>query len=71
MALFVGLDVSLRFTSICVVEADGSAVWEGKAESEPAPLIKALMRWRESISDQIPRRSEMTRWANSRHRKNI
>jgi hypothetical protein len=35
MALFVGLDVSLRTTSICVVEANGSAVWEGKAESEP------------------------------------
>ena len=50
MALFVGLDVSLKFTSICVVEADGSAVWEGKAESEPAPLVKALMRWRESIT---------------------
>lgn len=42
MALFVGLDVSLGATSICVVEADGSPVWEGKAESEPAHLIKAL-----------------------------
>ena len=41
MPLFVGLDVSLRTTSICVVEADGSVVWEGKA-SEPAPLMKAL-----------------------------
>jgi transposase len=50
MALFVGLDVSLKFTSICVVEANGAAVWEGKAESEPAPLIKTLMRWRESIT---------------------
>jgi transposase len=27
MALYVGLDVSLRMTSICVVEADGSTVW--------------------------------------------
>jgi hypothetical protein len=46
MALFVGLDVSLRTTSICVVEADGSTIWEGKAESEPAPLVKTLTRWR-------------------------
>lgn len=30
MALFVGLDVSLKTTSICVVEADGSPVWEAK-----------------------------------------
>ncbi len=49
MALFVGLDVSLRTTSICVVEADGSVVWEGKAESEPVPLMKALSRWRRKI----------------------
>ncbi len=50
MALFVGLDVSLRTTSIFVVEANGSAVWEGKAESEPAPLIKALVGWRSEIT---------------------
>ncbi len=50
MALYVGLDVSLKTTSICVVEADGAVVWEGKAESEPAPLIKALTRWRDKIA---------------------
>jgi transposase len=50
MALFVGLDVSLKTTSICVVEADGSPVWEGKAESEPTTLIKAITRWREQIA---------------------
>lgn len=50
MALFVGLDVSLKTTSICVVQADGTTVWEGKAESEPASLIKTLMRWRETIA---------------------
>jgi len=49
MPLFVGLDLSLRTTSICVVEADGSVVWEGKAESEPVPLLKALSRWRKKI----------------------
>jgi transposase len=50
MALFVGLDVSLKTTSICVVEADGSAVWEGKAETEPAAIVKALTRWQERIT---------------------
>jgi transposase len=50
MALYVGLDVSLKTTSICVVEADGSPVWEGKAESEPAALTTALMRWRDAIA---------------------
>ena len=50
MALYVGLDVSLRMTSICVVEADGSPVWEGKAESEPDPLLKVLSPWRDRIA---------------------
>jgi hypothetical protein len=42
MALYVGLDVSLKTISICIIEADGTPVWEGKAESEPVPLIKTL-----------------------------
>jgi transposase len=49
MALFVGLDVSLKTVSICIVKADGSVVWEGKALSEPASLIKALARRRRNI----------------------
>jgi transposase len=49
VALFVGLDVSLRTTSICIVEANGKVVWEGKAVSEPVPLIKALAPWRKRI----------------------
>jgi transposase len=50
MAIYVGLDVSLKTTSICVVEADGTVIWEGKAESEPSPLVKALLRWRDRIT---------------------
>jgi transposase len=48
MALFVGLDVSLKRVSICIVKADGTVVWEGKALSEPASLIKALARRRKN-----------------------
>jgi hypothetical protein len=29
MAMYVGLDVSLKTTSIRIVEADASLVWEG------------------------------------------
>jgi hypothetical protein len=42
-------DVSLKTTSICVVEAGGSAVWEGRTESEPLLLVKALLRWHSNI----------------------
>lgn len=49
MAVFVGLDVSLRTVSICVVEADGTVIWEGKTASEPLPLIERLAEWRDRI----------------------
>jgi len=49
MTLFIGLDVSLKMTSICVVEDDGTLVWQGKALSEPVPLIEALSPYRDSI----------------------
>jgi transposase len=49
MTSFVGLDVSLGTTSICIIKADGAMVWEGKTESEPASLVKALTRYRDGI----------------------
>jgi transposase len=47
MALFIGLDVSLKTTSICVLDTEGLVVWEGKALSEPSALIKALIAFRD------------------------
>ena len=49
MARFVGSDVSLKTASICILKADGTVVWEGKALSEPASLIKVLARRRKHI----------------------
>ena len=40
MALFVGPNVSLKTTSIRVIEVDGSVVWEGKAESETCVALE-------------------------------
>jgi hypothetical protein len=37
MDLFVGLDVSLRTTSICIVGADGKLVWEGVSAGAKIP----------------------------------
>lgn len=49
MDLFVGLDVSLNSVSVCIVEADGSLVWQGKALREPPALIKAMHPYRDRI----------------------
>ncbi len=42
MAHFVGLDVSVRETSVCVVDAAGKVVLEQKVPTEPADLIALL-----------------------------
>lgn len=44
MELYVGLDVGLEETSICVVDKDGKNVRETKVATEPgrfAPLLRA------------------------------
>jgi len=42
--LYAGLDVSLEFTSICVVDAEGIMILEAKAVSDPADLAEVLAR---------------------------
>ena len=43
MAVYVGLDGSPRMTPICVVEADGSPVWDGKAEERAGLAVKSFL----------------------------
>jgi hypothetical protein len=33
MGVFIGLDVSLSKTAVCVVNRDGAALWQGKVPS--------------------------------------
>jgi transposase len=45
MRVFIGLDVSLAKTAICVVDRDGAVQWQGKVPSEPGPIIERLAGW--------------------------
>src|SRR5260370_9463048 len=42
MAHFVGLDVSVKETSVCVVDDAGKVIWEQKVPTEPADIIALL-----------------------------
>jgi transposase len=45
MRVFIGLDVSLAKTAICVVDRDGAVQWQGKVPSEPGPIVERLAEW--------------------------
>jgi transposase len=42
MKSYVGLDVSQKSTSICVIDAYGECVWEGVCASEPAEIARTV-----------------------------
>jgi len=44
MTQYVGLDVSMEETSVCVLDAWGSILWEGSVESEPSAIVRLLHR---------------------------
>jgi transposase len=41
---YVGLDVSLKETSICVVDEAGKVVWRGRTDSTPEAIAAAIKR---------------------------
>jgi transposase len=44
MGTFVGLDVSLKDTSVCVLDGDGTRVFEGKVASEPTAIVRLIRK---------------------------
>lgn len=42
MKQFVGLDVSQELTHVCVVDADGALVWQGKCASTPEKIAATI-----------------------------
>jgi transposase len=43
METFVGLDVS-KETSVCILDKDGTRVFEGKVASEPAAIARMIRK---------------------------
>lgn len=49
MGVYVGLDVSLKRTEVCVVDDEGKMLWRGVADTHPEMIAVKLDRWREEI----------------------
>ena len=41
---YVGLDVSLETTSVCVIDHNGAIVWRGKCSTEPEPIRETVRK---------------------------
>ena len=57
MEHYAGIDVSLEYSSVCVVDASGKIVREGKVASEP----EALIAWFASLGLPVARIAEIGR----------
>jgi hypothetical protein len=55
MALFVGPDVSIKETSICIVDETGIVLWEGRRASEPSVLASAIRQYAAGSCARRPR----------------
>ncbi len=56
---YVGLDVSQKETAVCVVDQDGTVLFEGKAPSDPGALAQVI-RKRAPAAERIG--SRPARW---------
>ena len=49
MGYYVGLDVSLKSTHICVLDGERRVVWRGVSDTQIAMIADHLARWGEQI----------------------
>ena len=57
MEYYAGIDVSLESSSVCVMDATGRIVREGKVASEPEAASWPISGWRSFASAWKPGRS--------------
>jgi transposase len=50
MKYYVGLDVSHKRTSICVIDDEGTLVWRGEVDTHPEMIVSAVSRWANDLA---------------------
>ncbi len=67
MKQYVGLDVSLEQTAVCIIDEHGKALWRGKCASTPEVGLVAGKGGRQPFMDRVrehgPRARTGRRWA--------
>jgi transposase len=62
MGLYVGLDVSLKRTAVCIVDEQGGVVWEGWTDTHPEMIFRVLERWQCELVSVGLETGSMTPW---------
>lgn len=62
MRYYVGLDVSHKRTSVCVIDDTGGLVWEGEVDTHPEMIVRALSRWSDDLCLVGLETGSMTPW---------
>lgn len=62
MKHYIGLDVSLKETHICIVDYDGQIVWQGEAITSPAAISKALAPYHNTIEVVVLETGGQSSW---------
>ena len=59
---YVGLDVSLEMTSICVVDFEGSTIWRGSCPTDAAAIAHAIRAHAPSVARVGLETGQMSNW---------
>jgi len=62
MEYYVGLDVSLKETSICIVDKDGNVIKEGVALSDPDDIARRLSGFKDQVEHIGLEAGELSAW---------
>ena len=62
MKYYVGLDVSLKSTHICIMDQDRQVVWRGSADTQPSMIAERLKRWKDHLVKVGLETGSLTPW---------